>query len=169
MRTGVPLVLHASNGLFELVGISSSSGLCFQESQRATLNDPPSIWIDIYPYNDWIFNVITAHVMPLLYPNNVKLSQSADGRYKTLRGIWVYLVIWCPAGSHVVMGMSNLTFSRRFVKVSTRAVCGQDTLTRRSTPCAFNTTIILRCCWDYYAFAAHQAYSRWCVQTISVQ
>lgn len=81
MRTGAPLVLHASNGLFELVGIASSSGICVDDIQRTTFNDPPAIWIDIYPYNTWIVNVITAHVMPLPYPNNFKLTQNDDGKF----------------------------------------------------------------------------------------
>lgn len=81
MRTGTPLVLHATNGLFELVGISARSGLCAEETQRIAFNDPPAIWIDIYPYNSWIVNIITAHVMPLHYPNTLLLTQYDDGKY----------------------------------------------------------------------------------------
>lgn len=81
MRTGAPLVVHASNGLFELVGISSASGICIKETDRTAFNDPPVIWIDIYPFNTWIINVVTAHVMPLPYPNTFGLSHSDDGKY----------------------------------------------------------------------------------------
>lgn len=81
MRTGAPLVVHASNGLFELVGISSTSGICIKETHRTAFNDPPVIWIDIYPFNTWIINVVTAHVMPLPYPNTFKLSHSDEGKY----------------------------------------------------------------------------------------
>lgn len=89
MRTGTPLVLHASNGLFELVGISATSESCVEETQRTAFNDPPAIWIDIYPYKTWIINVITAHIMPLHYPNTFKLTQSDDGKYLILFNIFL--------------------------------------------------------------------------------
>lgn len=80
MRPGAPLVSHGSNGMFELVGISSTSGLCIEDAHRTAYNDPPAIWIDIYPYNTWIINVITAHVMPMPYPSSFKLTRSDEGK-----------------------------------------------------------------------------------------
>ncbi|XP_072941110.1 uncharacterized protein [Epargyreus clarus] len=73
VRPGAPIVSHAAEGTFQLIGIAAGGAACSRRSMRRKLNVEPPLYIDVYPYVTWIINVITAHVMPRPYPDNFML------------------------------------------------------------------------------------------------
>ncbi|XP_073957095.1 uncharacterized protein [Choristoneura fumiferana] len=79
VRPGAPIVSHNLDGQFELIGVAAGSAPCSRSSMRRRLNSEPPVYIDIYPYLTWLVNVITAHTIPLAYPQNFKLVDGQSG------------------------------------------------------------------------------------------
>ncbi|KOB68210.1 Uncharacterized protein OBRU01_18653 [Operophtera brumata] len=65
VRAGTPIVSHNAEGPFELIGIAAGSAPCVNQSMRRRLTTDPPFYIDVYPYNTWITNFITAYELPL--------------------------------------------------------------------------------------------------------
>ncbi|KAI5630821.1 hypothetical protein NE865_16467 [Phthorimaea operculella] len=74
VRSGAPILAHAADGPFELIGINAGGAPCRSRANRRRLNPQPPIYIDIYPYTQWISNVVTAHIMPRPYPEHFQLT-----------------------------------------------------------------------------------------------
>ncbi|XP_047545165.1 uncharacterized protein LOC125077296 [Vanessa atalanta] len=75
IRPGAPIVSHALEGTFQLIGIAAGSAPCARRSMRKRLNREPPLYIDVYPYVSWIINYISAHVLPRPYPENFMLME----------------------------------------------------------------------------------------------
>nr|XP_049692378.1 uncharacterized protein LOC110375857 [Helicoverpa armigera] len=71
VRPGAPIISHAVDGAYELIGIAVGGSPCTRRSMRRRLNVEPPIYIDVYPYVAWIMNVIMAFQVPNPYPLNV--------------------------------------------------------------------------------------------------
>ncbi|KAJ8736284.1 hypothetical protein PYW08_006940 [Mythimna loreyi] len=80
VRAGAPIISHAVDGPFELIGVTAGGAPCRRRAMRRRLNNEPPLYIDVYPYNAWIMNVITAHHLPKPYPLNVKLAEGGPGK-----------------------------------------------------------------------------------------
>ncbi|CAG9581578.1 unnamed protein product [Danaus chrysippus] len=73
IRPGAPIVSHAAEGTFQLIGIAAGGAPCSRRSMRRRLNKEPPLYIDVYPYVTWIINFISAHVLPRPYPEHFML------------------------------------------------------------------------------------------------
>ncbi|CAH2102333.1 unnamed protein product [Euphydryas editha] len=78
IRPGAPIVSHALEGTFQLIGIAAGGAPCARRSMRRKLNREPPLYIDVYPYASWIINYITAHVLPRPYPENFMLAEEGS-------------------------------------------------------------------------------------------
>lgn len=81
VRRGAPIIRHSEEGIFELIGIAAGGAPCSNRSMRRRLNDDPPTYIDIFPYRNWIINVVTAHLLPYAYPQNFQLMNDGLGKY----------------------------------------------------------------------------------------
>ncbi|KAF9421473.1 hypothetical protein HW555_002688, partial [Spodoptera exigua] len=79
VRPGATIISHSSDGPFELIGLAAGGAPCHRRSMRRRLNNEPPLYIDVFPYNNWIMNVITAHHLPKPYPNNFMLADAGPG------------------------------------------------------------------------------------------
>lgn len=80
VRNGAPIIKQAEQGSFELIGLTAGGAPCSNRSMRRRLNDEPPIYVDIYPYRNWIINVITAHILPYPFPQNFILTRDGLGK-----------------------------------------------------------------------------------------
>ena len=81
IRSGAPLISHAKEGPFQLMGIAVGGAPCIRRSMRRRLNREPPLYIDVYPYVTWIINYITAFVLPRPYPENFMLMESGSSTF----------------------------------------------------------------------------------------
>ncbi|CAH1639775.1 unnamed protein product [Spodoptera littoralis] len=79
VRPGATIISHSSDGPFELIGVAAGGAPCHRRSMRRRLNNEPPLYIDVFPYTNWIMNVITAHHLPKPYPQNFKLVDAGPG------------------------------------------------------------------------------------------
>lgn len=93
IRPGAPIVSHAVEGTFQLIGIAAGGAPCARRSMRRKLNREPPLYIDVYPYASWIINYITAHVLPRPYPENFMLAEEGSSM-STIFHIY-YPIIFC--------------------------------------------------------------------------
>ncbi|XP_034832639.1 uncharacterized protein [Maniola hyperantus] len=78
MRPGAPLISHAMEGTFQLIGIAVGGAPCIRRAMRKRLNKEPPVYIDVYPYVPWIINFITGNVLPRPYPDNFMLVEGGS-------------------------------------------------------------------------------------------
>lgn len=84
MRPSTPVISHAEDGRFELIGLSVGGPLCSHRSMRRRFNENPPFYIDIYPYVQWVINVLTAHKLPKPYPQHFQLVQGGYREFQRL-------------------------------------------------------------------------------------
>lgn len=82
IRNGAPIVSHTSEGSFELIGIAAGGATCSRRSMRRRFISEPPLYIDVYPYVNWMINVITANTLPQPYSHNFMLVDGGPGTYK---------------------------------------------------------------------------------------
>ncbi|CAB3256466.1 unnamed protein product [Arctia plantaginis] len=85
MRPGTPIISHAPDGRFEVIGIAVGGSRCVDHEMRRSFNENPPFYIDVYPYVPWIINVINAHKIPKPYPEHFQL---LEGGSLWIRPIW---------------------------------------------------------------------------------
>ncbi|XP_050666759.1 uncharacterized protein LOC126966641 [Leptidea sinapis] len=68
IRPGAPIISHALEGTFQLMGIAVGGAACTRRSMRNRINKELPLFIDVYPYVNWIINFISAHILPRPYP-----------------------------------------------------------------------------------------------------
>ncbi|XP_075983614.1 uncharacterized protein LOC142981495 [Anticarsia gemmatalis] len=79
VRPGAPIITHSADGRFELIGLAAGGAPCTRRSMRRRLNAEPPLYIDVFPYNTWLMNLITAHKVPKPYPQQFQLVQGGGG------------------------------------------------------------------------------------------
>ncbi|CAH0695266.1 unnamed protein product [Spodoptera exigua] len=92
VRPGATIISHSSDGPFELIGLAAGGAPCHRRSMRRRLNNEPPLYIDVFPYNNWIMNVITAHHLPKPYPNNFMLADAGPEKlylFRTTQGFFL--------------------------------------------------------------------------------
>ncbi|VVC94886.1 unnamed protein product [Leptidea sinapis] len=68
IRPGAPIISHALEGTFQLMGIAVGGAACTRRSMRNRINKELPLFIDVYPYVNWIINFISAQILPRPYP-----------------------------------------------------------------------------------------------------
>ncbi|XP_028041382.1 uncharacterized protein LOC114251357 [Bombyx mandarina] len=78
VRPGAPIVSQNVDGGFELIGVAAGGAPCTRRSMRRKLISEPPLYIDVYPYNNWIVNVVTANKLPKPYSQNFMLVEGGS-------------------------------------------------------------------------------------------
>lgn len=81
VRPGAPIITQAADGRLELLGLAVGGEDCTENYMRNQLNTDPPIYVDVFPYVNWIMNVISAFHIPKAYPHTFQLVDGGASEY----------------------------------------------------------------------------------------